>query len=202
MVGTHVFIAVATQATLIIKLQIPFIFSVYSGFTCCVSHRWREQGLPFWSGNHQAHENGTYSKFRTGVAVYLSLILSVQFLCCCCQRELYSGTTFNLKLSLCARRYQCQLMKINLNTCNEDFPLRIMLLKCRIIDYQQHSYTTKKHGCLKCSLCCQMHAVICCHVCACLSVVDSSEATCVRWSPLQSDSPAGALVSLPLVFSP
>lgn len=77
-----------------------------------------------------------------------------------------------------------------------------MLLKCRIIDSKQHSYTTKKHGCLKCSLCCQMHAVICCHVCACLSVLDSSEVTCVCWSPLQSDSPAGALVSLTLVFSP
>eukprot|EP00066_Takifugu_rubripes_P027129 XP_011616395.1 PREDICTED: glycerophosphodiester phosphodiesterase domain-containing protein 5-like [Takifugu rubripes] len=30
-----------------------------------IFHWWREQGLPFWSGTHQAHENGTYSKFRT-----------------------------------------------------------------------------------------------------------------------------------------
>ncbi|XP_056230724.1 glycerophosphodiester phosphodiesterase domain-containing protein 5 isoform X2 [Seriola aureovittata] len=31
---------------------------------------------------------------------------------------------------------------------------------------------------------------------------DSSEVICVRWSPLHSDPPAGALVSLPLVFNP
>lgn len=28
--------------------------------------RWRERGLPFWSGSRQTHENGPYSKFRTG----------------------------------------------------------------------------------------------------------------------------------------
>uniref|UniRef100_A0A4W6CDV6 GP-PDE domain-containing protein n=1 Tax=Lates calcarifer TaxID=8187 RepID=A0A4W6CDV6_LATCA len=31
---------------------------------------------------------------------------------------------------------------------------------------------------------------------------DSSEVICVHWSPLHSDPPAGALVSLPLVFNP
>ncbi|KAI4815234.1 hypothetical protein KUCAC02_005387, partial [Chaenocephalus aceratus] len=31
---------------------------------------------------------------------------------------------------------------------------------------------------------------------------DSSEVICFRWSPLHSDPPAGALVSLPLVFNP
>ncbi|CAB1419787.1 unnamed protein product [Pleuronectes platessa] len=31
---------------------------------------------------------------------------------------------------------------------------------------------------------------------------DSSEVICVRWSPLHSEPPAGALVSLPLVFNP
>ncbi|KAK1785160.1 hypothetical protein P4O66_018571, partial [Electrophorus voltai] len=31
-----------------------------------IFHWWRERGLPFWSGGRQAHENGLYSKFRTG----------------------------------------------------------------------------------------------------------------------------------------
>lgn len=48
----------------------PNGFFMSCGLICCVSHRWREQGLPFWSGSHQAHENGTYSKFRTGVAPF------------------------------------------------------------------------------------------------------------------------------------
>ncbi len=30
------------------------------------SCRWRERGLPFWSGSRQVNENGPYSKFRTG----------------------------------------------------------------------------------------------------------------------------------------
>jgi len=34
---------------------------------CDVSFsRWRERGLPFWSGSRQVNENGPYSKFRTG----------------------------------------------------------------------------------------------------------------------------------------
>lgn len=35
-----------------------------------------------------------------------------------------------------------------------------------------------------------------------LCVSDSSDVICVRWSPVHSDPPAGALVSLPLVFNP
>lgn len=36
----------------------------------CVCDRWRERGLPFWSGSRQTHENGPYSKFRTGITTF------------------------------------------------------------------------------------------------------------------------------------
>lgn len=36
----------------------------------CVCDRWRERGLTFWSGSRQTHENGPYSKFRTGITTF------------------------------------------------------------------------------------------------------------------------------------
>lgn len=43
---------------------------LWSLFAVCVCDRWRERGLPFWSGSRQTHENGPYSKFRTGITTF------------------------------------------------------------------------------------------------------------------------------------
>lgn len=49
----------------------------------CVCDRWRERGLPFWSGSRQTHENGPYSKFRTGITTFF-------FFSCFCGLFLYT----------------------------------------------------------------------------------------------------------------
>lgn len=56
---------------------------LWSLFAVCVCDRWRERGLPFWSGSRQTHENGPYSKFRTGITTFF-------FFSCFCGLFLYT----------------------------------------------------------------------------------------------------------------
>lgn len=59
------------------------------------SYRWRERGLPFWSGSRQVNENGPYSKFRTGeLFIFGSKSLfghvGMSSCMCCPDRRLFS----------------------------------------------------------------------------------------------------------------
>lgn len=75
--------------------NIMFVCDIINSACNVSSYRWRERGLPFWSGSRQVNENGPYSKFRTGKLFIFSsksLIghVGMSSCMCCPDRWLFS----------------------------------------------------------------------------------------------------------------